>query len=120
MVLTSKPTPLASENTSLMSSASVRFSSSSRSMRSMKDFKRSPAMPPTSGMGPPRCFGFADPIEARAAAQAAARRSVFVRLLLVLLVLRFPFVVRHAVDDLARLGIGQLEAALLGRLAIPA
>src|ERR1700730_14091081 len=118
MVFTSKPTPLASAKTSLMSSASARFSSSSRSMRSMKDFKRSPAMPPTSGMGPPRCFGLADPIEARAATQAAAC-SVFVRLLLVLLVLRLPFVVGHAIDDLARLGIGQREAALLGRLAIP-
>src|ERR1700737_2228088 len=33
-----------------MSSASARFSSSSRSMRSMKDFSRSPATPATSAM----------------------------------------------------------------------
>src|SRR5258708_32528265 len=46
------------------------------------------------------------------------------RLLLVargfLLVLGFPLVVRHAVDDLARLGIGDLDALLPGLLAIPA
>src|SRR5579863_3340547 len=36
-----------------------------------------------------------------------------------LLVLRLPLLVRHAVDDLARLGIGKLETALAGRRAIP-
>jgi hypothetical protein len=36
------------------------------------------------------------------------------------LVTRFPLFVGHAVDDLSRLRIGQLEAPLLGRLAIPA
>src|SRR5260221_11684017 len=50
MILVSKPVPLASAWTSLMSSASARFSSSSRSMRSMKDFSRSPATPATSAM----------------------------------------------------------------------
>src|SRR5262245_23069695 len=37
-----------------------------------------------------------------------------------LLVLGLPFVVRHAVDDLARLGIGDLDALLARFLAIPA
>src|SRR6185369_10263718 len=37
-----------------------------------------------------------------------------------LLVLRLPLVVRHAVDDLARLRIGHLEALLAGLLAVPA
>src|SRR5579875_3827333 len=36
------------------------------------------------------------------------------------LILLLPFVVRHAIDGLARFGIGQLDAALLGALAIPA
>src|SRR5207302_2999587 len=35
------------------------------------------------------------------------------------LVLLAPFVVGHAVDDLARLGIGQCQAALLGGGAVP-
>src|SRR5882724_8682821 len=46
------------------------------------------------------------------------------RLLLVarrfLLVLGLPLVVRHAVDDLTGLGIGDLDAARAGLLAIPA
>src|SRR5207245_174793 len=37
-----------------------------------------------------------------------------------LLVARLPFVVRHAVDALAGLRVGDLYAALLGRLAVPA
>src|SRR6185437_6891048 len=36
------------------------------------------------------------------------------------LVFLLPFVIRHAVDGLARFRIGQLEAALLRRFAIPA
>src|ERR1044071_4700703 len=36
------------------------------------------------------------------------------------LVLGLPLVVRHAVDDLARLGIGNLDALLARLLAIPA
>ncbi len=43
--LTSKPVPFASAKTSLMSSAMVFFSSSRRSMRSMKDFSCSLAKP---------------------------------------------------------------------------
>src|SRR6202035_2482072 len=52
MILGSKPVPLASAYTSLMSSPSARFSSSSRSMRSIKDFSCAPAIPPTSGIIP--------------------------------------------------------------------
>src|SRR5262245_9636987 len=37
-----------------------------------------------------------------------------------LLVLGLPFVVRHAVDDLARLGIGYLDAPRARLLAVPA
>ena len=37
-----------------------------------------------------------------------------------LLVLGLPLVVRHAVDDLARLGIGDLDALLARLLAVPA
>src|SRR4051812_9428318 len=58
-----------------------------------------------------------------------AKRSVLVAglvvgLLLVarglVLVLGLPLVVRHAVDDLARLGIGDLDALLARLLAVPA
>src|SRR5713101_2760433 len=35
------------------------------------------------------------------------------------LILRLPFLVRHAVDDLARLGIGQVDAALAGGGTVP-
>src|SRR5688572_28688301 len=38
----------------------------------------------------------------------------------VLLVLGLPLVVRHAVDDLARLGIGDLDALLARLFAVPA
>src|SRR6185437_9297347 len=113
-----------------MSSASARFSSSSRSMRSIKDFKRSPAMPPTSGIESPLAFGYArDPNRARASAQGAASgcdesaASVAVagdRLLVTGLMLRLPLFVGHAVDDLARLCIGQRDAAFFGGLAVPA
>src|SRR5215470_17416828 len=37
-----------------------------------------------------------------------------------LLVLGLPFVVRHAVNDLARLGVGDLDALLARLLAVPA
>src|SRR6266478_271652 len=59
----------------------------------------------------------------------AARRLVLVRRLVVglllvarslLLVLGFPLVVRHAVDDLAGLRVGDLDTARAGFLAVPA
>src|SRR5271170_7718223 len=37
-----------------------------------------------------------------------------------LLILRLPLLLRHAVDDLARVGIGESDSPRLGRLAIPA
>src|SRR5580704_220697 len=89
-----------------MSLESALRSSSRRSMRSTKLLSRSPAIPPTSGM----------------------RASVLVllggegglllggRLLLVLLA---PLVVGHAVDDLARLRVAELDALFLGRRAVP-
>src|ERR1700758_4786803 len=52
MIFGSKPLPLASAETSLISSPGARFSSSSRSMRSINDLSCAPAMPPTSGMIP--------------------------------------------------------------------
>src|SRR5438132_13196906 len=36
-----------------------------------------------------------------------------------LLVLLAPFVIRHAVDDLARLGVAERDALLVGRGAVP-
>src|SRR6266545_399961 len=64
----------------------------------------------------------------QARSQQRRRSAVLVRLveglLLVargfLLVLGLPFVVRHAVDDLARLGAGKLDTLLTRLLAIPA
>src|SRR6185437_1594370 len=117
-----------------MSSANARFSSSSPSTRSMKDFNRSPAMPPTSGMeSPPRFVAFTRPyrspcIDARQRAPGAtfaSPRSVLMaaagnRFLVVLLVLCFPLFIRHAINHLARRRIGDRQAALLCRLAIPA
>src|SRR5580698_4091770 len=51
-------------------------------------------------------------------------RALVVGLLLVarglFLVLGLPLVVRHAVDDLAGLGVGDLDAARAGFLAVPA
>src|SRR3981189_1165144 len=58
-----------------------------------------------------------------------ARRLVLVLALVVglllvtrslLLVLGLPLVLRHAVDDLARLRVGDLDAARAGFLAVPA
>src|SRR5579864_1597450 len=126
-----------------MSSASVRFSSSSRSMRSMNERSRSPAIPPTSGIRIPLPGQINNlvPAEAgtrggRSAASLGSRfrgMKVFVNSVLrlrgregglllgrrLLLVLRAPFVVGHAIDDLARLRVGQRDALLLGRLAVP-
>src|SRR5260221_1640555 len=67
-----------------MSSASARFSSSSRSMRSMKDFSRSPATPATSAMSSlldvfdrdTRAVSAGDLIEAIAARQDVVRARI--------------------------------------------
>src|SRR4051794_36127083 len=104
-----------------MSALSTRFSSSSRSMRSMNERNCSPAIPPTSGIGSP--FPVAA-IKAQADAQASVlrlrcrERRLLLRRRLFLMLLA-PLVVRHAIDDLARLGIGQRDSTLLGRRAIP-
>src|SRR5271166_510546 len=136
MILGSKPVPLASAYTSLMSPLNPRFSSSSRSIRSMKDFRRSTATPPTSGMVPLFpwlcCPRSAAPKIAigppRRKARAVTRRIlVLLRggeggLLLwarLFLIFRLPFVVGHAVDDFPRLRVRQRDAALLSLLAIP-
>src|ERR1700730_5390194 len=121
-----------------MSSPSARFSSSSRSMRSIKDFSCAPATPPTSGMIPSSPGHDAAPAaRSRTIAIAPCRRkarrpsptqpSMLLRgsesgpLLgaRFLLVFRPPFVIGHAVDDLARFGICQRESAILGFGAIP-
>src|SRR5262247_523708 len=123
-----------------MSEVSADFSSSSRSIRSMKDFSRSAATPPPLAIVSSRflldCLHTsAAPVARRArhyrraSATARARRGlVLVRgvegFLLIgagfLLMLRLPFVVGHAVDDLPRFGIRQFHPTLLRRFAIPA
>src|ERR1700684_811743 len=96
-----------------MSSPSARFSSSRRSIRSMKDRRRSPAMPPTFGMNSPHS------LTSFLVLVSGGRLGLLLRCRL-FLVFRLPFLIGHAVDDLARLGIGQLHALLFGRLAVPA
>src|SRR6266478_3061034 len=94
-----------------MSAASVRFSSSSRSIRSMNERSRSPAIPPTSAIVPPTLN-----------ARVLRLRRGEGRLLFggrFLLVLFAPLVVRHAVDDLTRLGVAERDALFLRRGAIP-
>src|SRR3990170_22810 len=89
-----------------MSDVSAAFSSSSFSMRSMNDRKRSPAMRRVSAMLRRAVLvsgGEGRPLLRR------RRRLVF----------RLPRVVRHAIDDLARLRLGEREAALLGRRPVP-
>src|SRR5216683_3290770 len=93
-----------------MSAASVRFSSSSRSIRSINERSRSPAIPPTSGIVP---LPYACVLRLRG---GKGRLLLGARLLLVLLA---PFGVRHAVVDLARLRIAELDALLVGRGAVP-
>src|SRR3954462_9552375 len=90
-------------------------------MRSMNERSCSPAIPPTSGIRSP--FPVAA-IKARADAQASVlrlgcreRRLLFRRRLFLMLLA--PLVVWHAIDDFARLGIGQRDPALLGRRAVP-
>src|SRR6266851_7211351 len=94
-----------------MSAASVRFSSSSRSIRSMNERSRSPAIPPTSGIVPPTLYACVLRLR-----RGEGRLLLGGRLLLVLLA---PFVIRHAVDDLARLGVAERDALFLGRGAVP-
>src|SRR5215472_11550972 len=111
-----------------MSPASACFSSSSRSMRSIKDFRRSPAIPPISGMDPPlpstpHPRGAADDSRGLLRTQGGGNRPPFGSVLLLgsgegglllgaglLLVLFAPFVIGHAVDDLARLRVAQRHA----------
>src|SRR6266571_1861153 len=93
-----------------MSAASVRFSSSSRSIRSMNERRRSPAIPPTSGIVP---LPYACVLRLR---RGECRLLLGRGFLLVLLA---PFVIRHAVDDLACLRVAELHALLLGRGAVP-
>src|SRR3954454_21944980 len=93
-------------------------------MRSMNERSCSPAIPPTSGIGSP-FPALTDTIKPQAKARASVLRlgSRKRRLLFrcgLLLVLPAPFVIRHAVDDFARLRVGQRNAALLGSLPIPA
>src|SRR5215471_18926174 len=106
-----------------MSPLSARFSSSSRSIRSMNERNRSPAIPPRSGIHPPN----ENEVGIRAVpcpllpSMLRLRRGER-RLLLgrrFLLVFLAPLVIRHAVDDLARLGIAERDALLLGRGAVP-
>src|SRR6476659_10117890 len=125
MILVSKPLPLASEKTSLMSPLSARFSSSSRSIRSMNERNRSPAIPPMSGIQSPL---LKKPKNQNQRRPLSALRSMLrlrrgesglllgARFLLVLLA---PFVIGHAVDDLARFGIAEPDALLLGCGAVP-
>src|SRR5215208_662568 len=113
MILMSNPVPLASAKTSLMSAASVRFSSSSRSMRSMNERSRSPAIPPTSGIAPP------SPYVKKSVLRLGGGEGGLLLGRRLLLVLLAPLVVRHAVDDLARLRVGQRDALLLGGGAVP-
>src|SRR6266436_4047518 len=120
-----------------MSPLSARFSSSSRSMRSMKDFSCSPATPPTSGMDPlfphhdaapaARCRKIAVGLCRRKAEASTCRTSVILGggeggFLLgagFFLIFRPPFVVGHPINDLPRLRVRQRQAALLGFGAIP-
>src|ERR1700732_5012482 len=102
-----------------MSAASVRFSSSSRSIRSMNERSRSPAIPPISGILSPwllLCCVSASPNSMLRLGGGESRLLLGARLLLVLLA---PFVIGHAVDNLARFRIAQRDALLLGRGPVP-
>src|SRR6266852_8783255 len=94
-----------------MSAASVRFSSSSRSIRSMNERSRSPAIPPTSGIVPPTLYACVLGLRSGEGGLLLGARF--------LLVLLAPLVIGHAVDDLARLGVAERNALLLGRGAVP-
>src|SRR5580700_4274210 len=102
-----------------MSAASVRFSSSSRSIRSINERSRSPAIPPISGILSPSlmlCCVSASPNSMLGLGGGESRLLLGARLLLVLLA---PFVIGHAIDDLARLRVAQRDTLFLGRGAIP-
>src|SRR6266852_6864431 len=94
-----------------MSAASVRFSSSSRSIRSMNERRRSPAIPPTSGIVPPTLYACVLGLRSGGGGLLLGARF--------LLVLLAPFVIGHAVNDLARLGVAERDALLIGRGAVP-
>src|SRR5262249_15179214 len=94
-----------------MSALKVRFSSSSRSMRSMNERSRSPAIPPISAIFPP-----IKRVSVLRLRRGEGRLLLRRRLLLVLLA---PLVVWHPVDDLAGVGIGHRDALLLGGGAVP-
>src|SRR4051794_33355758 len=102
-----------------MSPLSARLSSSSRSIRSINERSRSPAIPPTSGIRPPtknynqNWFGTRSMLRLRRGEGGLLIRRRF------LLVLLAPFVIGHAVDDLARLGIAERDTLLLGGGAVP-
>src|SRR5712671_3016187 len=102
-----------------MSPLSARLSSSSRSIRSINERRRSPAIPPTSGIRPPtenynqNWFGTRSMLRLRRGEGGLLIRRRF------LLVLLAPFVIRHAIDDLTRLGIAERDTLLLGGGAVP-
>src|SRR5437667_1026128 len=96
-----------------MSALSALRSSSRRSIRSISERSRSPAIPAMSGIVPPRC----QCASMLRLGRGEGRLLLGARLLLVLLA---PLVVGHAVDDLARRGVAERDTLLLGRLAIPA
>src|SRR5580692_7791242 len=89
-----------------MSAPSVRRSSSRRSMRSMKLFSRSPAIPPISGMR----------VSVLVLLRGEGGLLLGARLFLVLLA---PLVIGRAVDDLARLRVAEVDPLVLGGGAIP-
>src|SRR5712691_6370288 len=95
-----------------MSAASVRFSSSSRSIRSINERSRSPAIPAISGIVPP-LYACASMLRLGSGKGGLLLGARF------LLVLLAPLVIGHAVDDLARLRVGQRDALLLGSGAVP-
>src|SRR5579863_9424671 len=101
-----------------MSALKTRRSSSSRSMRSMNERNLSPAIPPTSGMVPSTPLALASRQGSRSVPMRSRERRLLRGARLVL-VLRLPFLVRHAVDDLAGLRVGQRHAALLRLGQIP-
>src|SRR5271155_2279311 len=115
-----------------MSAVSAAFSSSSLSMRSMNDLRCSFAKPDLAIRVPLRrevWITGAEP-SPRSRRRATVPRSLAVSLLRFLesgelfgrrflLMVFLPFGGRHAVDDFARLVLGQRKTFLGGRLAIP-
>src|SRR5580704_12245968 len=96
-----------------MSAASARFSSSRRSMRSMKDLSRSPATPPRSAIAIPR-------LAKGSVLVAVGRRGLLLGGRGFRLVLGLPLIVGHTVDDLARGRVRDRHAALFRGLPVPA